>query len=103
MVNEDLEVEAFHELKGQLQALNIKASRIGFILLALLGNAALLPWYQIPDLLKFEWTLLCSAVLLGYYYLQIIIEGNRLKMEISLHFARCEILAQGQLFARTSI
>jgi len=100
-MNETLEVERFRDIEVELRQLNSQARRSGGLGSALLSIAGLWVWVSdSPEYSKLSWTLLCFGVLFGLRWIIFVVAANRAKVELSLHLAKCQVLAQGQILGR---
>lgn len=100
-MDETLEVERCREIEAELRGVALKARFYGRTSTGLLVAAALIEWMPSgaePD--KFAWSFLCFGLLSGVQWIIFVVEANRAKVELSLHLAKCHVLAQGRTISR---
>jgi uncharacterized membrane protein len=96
-MNEALEVERFREIEAELAKLTAQARNLGGFGGLLISTTGIWVWVSdAPEYFKVSWTLLCFGVLFGLSWIACVVEANRAKVELSLHLAKCQVLAQGQ-------
>jgi hypothetical protein len=95
-MNESLEAERYREIGAEIHALASKARTSCAVSSGLIGAAAVIGWTSgESDILNLRWTFLCLGVFFGLRWLALAIETNRARAELSLHLARCQLLARG--------
>lgn len=101
-MNETLEIERCREIEAELRGLASKARLYGSLSTGLLVAAALFAWISGgTEPSKVAWSFLCCGLLFGIQWTIFVVEANRTKVELSLHLAKCQVLAQGQIFPRS--
>ena len=100
-MDETLEVERCREIEGELRSLGLKARFYGGITQGLLLiSSFILLALERDELYKFAWLFLCVGLAFGFVWIIYVVEANRAKVELSLHLAKCQLLAQGQILAK---
>ncbi len=96
-MNETLEVERYREIEAELRKLTSQARIFGGLVSLFLSTTGIWVWVSdAPEYFKLSWTLLCFGLLFGLLWIIFVVEANRAKVELSLHLAKCQVLAQGQ-------
>ena len=99
-MNETLEIERYRDIEAELRVLASKAGTYGNLSFGLLGAAGGFAWLPGAEPQKVVWSFLCFGLLLGLKWIGLVVEANRAKMELSLHLAKDQVLAQGQILSR---